>query len=302
MEKVARLLELLDVFAGSPLLRRHLALKGGTALNLFLLDVPRLSVDIDLDLIGATTRPELDALRPRVEAALEAAFASEGLDVRRRPQAHAGGKWSLRYRSVFGQGGGLEVDLSTLHRVPLWDPVPMTCRLEVFSRHPTRLRDIHEIAAGKLAALLDRGAGRDLFDAHALLTAPGLDIGRLRLAFVVALAQARHDGRGLTPTDVQISERELRARLLPLLRRDKVPGVKQVESWIEDLVAGTHRALAAVLPLNTPEREFLTAVQDAGQIRPELLTADESLRERMAMQPGLLWKVANVRQHLGLDD
>ena len=81
-----------------------------------------------------------------------------------------------------------------------------------------------------------------------------------------------------------------------------MPDLKQVESWIEDLVAGTLRALAAVLPLNTPEREFLTAVQDAGQIRPELLTADESLRERMAMQPGLLWKVANVRQHLGLDD
>ena len=170
MEKVARLLELLDTFATSPLLRQHLVLKGGTALNLFLLDVPRLSVDVDLNLIGAPTREELDELRPRIEAGLEAAFASQELDVRRRPAAHAGGKWSLRYRSVFGQGGKLEVDLNTLQRVPLWEPVITPARLPVFSRRPTALQEPHEIVAGKLAALVDRAAGRDLFDAHQLLT------------------------------------------------------------------------------------------------------------------------------------
>ena len=46
LEKVAQLLGLLDGFNRHPYLKGRLALKGGTALNLFVFDVPRLSIDI----------------------------------------------------------------------------------------------------------------------------------------------------------------------------------------------------------------------------------------------------------------
>jgi len=60
LEKVIHLLNLLEGFRAHPFLKNRCALKGGTALNLFLFDVPRLSVDIDLNYIGADRR-----LRPR---------------------------------------------------------------------------------------------------------------------------------------------------------------------------------------------------------------------------------------------
>jgi predicted nucleotidyltransferase component of viral defense system len=47
LEKVAHLLGLLDGLNSHPFLKGKLVLKGGTALNLFIFDVPRLSVDID---------------------------------------------------------------------------------------------------------------------------------------------------------------------------------------------------------------------------------------------------------------
>jgi len=47
------------------------ALKGGTALNLFLLDMPRLSVDIDLNYLGAD-RDTMLADLPRVQQAVVA--------------------------------------------------------------------------------------------------------------------------------------------------------------------------------------------------------------------------------------
>lgn len=47
LEKVFHLLTLLEGFNRHPFLKERLALKGGTALNLFLFNVPRLSVDID---------------------------------------------------------------------------------------------------------------------------------------------------------------------------------------------------------------------------------------------------------------
>lgn len=48
-EKVCRLADVLKFFEGDDMLSEYLALKGGTAINLIILDLPRLSVDIDLD-------------------------------------------------------------------------------------------------------------------------------------------------------------------------------------------------------------------------------------------------------------
>ena len=51
-EKVLRLCDILNHFSNSTL-SNYLALKGGTAINLFLLDLPRLSIDIDFDFAKA---------------------------------------------------------------------------------------------------------------------------------------------------------------------------------------------------------------------------------------------------------
>lgn len=97
LEKVALLLQLLDAVRSHPFLKDKLVLKGGTALNLFIFDVPRLSIDIDLNYVGAADRETMLAERPKVEEALQAVFSREGFTVRRVPTEHAGGKWQLRY-------------------------------------------------------------------------------------------------------------------------------------------------------------------------------------------------------------
>ena len=56
LEKVILLLELLEAIRSHPFLKERVVLKGGTALNVFKFDVPRLSVDIDLNYIGAVDR------------------------------------------------------------------------------------------------------------------------------------------------------------------------------------------------------------------------------------------------------
>src|SRR5260370_17878500 len=64
LEKVLRLRELLNEFQRHSFLRGKLALKGGTALNLFYLGLKRLSVDIDLNYIGQVDRDGMLAHRP----------------------------------------------------------------------------------------------------------------------------------------------------------------------------------------------------------------------------------------------
>ena len=56
LEKVMRLLDVLQEIAGDEVLADRLVLKGGTALNVFHLGLARLSVDIDLNYVGALDR------------------------------------------------------------------------------------------------------------------------------------------------------------------------------------------------------------------------------------------------------
>lgn len=56
LDKVERLLDLLDEMQRHPNLKGKFAMHGGTAINLFMLDVLRLSVDIDISYIGALPR------------------------------------------------------------------------------------------------------------------------------------------------------------------------------------------------------------------------------------------------------
>ncbi len=58
MEKVERLLDILEWINNHEKLGRLLALKGGTAINTVIFNFPRLSVDIDLDLTENLTKDE----------------------------------------------------------------------------------------------------------------------------------------------------------------------------------------------------------------------------------------------------
>lgn len=56
--------------------------------------------------------------------------------------------------------------------------------------------------------------------------------------------------------------------------------------------------MAAVLPLEENEREFLELLNGTGEIVPALLTGDMALRAVLQQHPGLLWKAHNVKKHV----
>ncbi len=237
LEKVARLLSLLEALRRHPRLKGRLALKGGTALNLFCFDVPRLSVDIDLNY---------------------------------------------------------------MFRVPLWPVQALDSRpLGRFTASGIPVLDIHEIAAGKLAALLSRRTSRDLFDAHALLARHDLDDRRLRTAFVAYGAMNRVDWRTVSPDSIGFELDELREELLPVLRSAAFRGDRELKAWADSLVDDCRKGLSRLFPFTKAEREFLDRVLDHGEIRAELLTDDDALRSRIDQHPSLAWKAQNVKKHFG---
>ena len=298
LEKVFQLLDLLEALWSHPFLKERLALKGGTALNLFLLELPRLSVDLDLNVIGAADREIMLTERPRVEEAVKAVCSRQGLTVRRVPEDHAGGKWRLAYERAAGGTGAIELDLNFLLRTPLWLPVQRdSISIAQTSARRIVVLDEHELAGGKLAALFGRGASRDLFDAHGLFRRGGLNARKLRLAFVVYGAMNRRDWRSISRDEVGMDPRDAGVRLVPLFRAGAAPVREEIDRWCAAMVAELREWLGALLPFTPEEWEFLDRINGKGEIAPELLTGDASMQERIRANPALAWKAMNVREH-----
>lgn len=293
LEKVLRLGRVLDQIGRHPFLGERLALKGGTALNLFFgARVPRLSVDLDFNYVRPVERDEMLREQPEVERALGLVAEGDGYRLQWGAQEHAGRKIYLQYRNAFGTSDRIEVDVNYLHRVPLqpvheqdgWTPDPdFPCR--------ARLVGLEEILAGKLLALVDRGAPRDLYDAAGLAAGRWPhDEARLRRLFVILSAGL---DRPLPTYEIphrrSLSHAELEEALVPVLRGGERPRR-------ETLTAAVAPIMTALATLSDDEKAYVERIQ-WGEFQPELVAGDEpELLERVRCHPTLLWKAENGRR------
>jgi len=186
LERVYRLAALLaEIVARLP---EELLLRGSTALNLLHLEAPRLSVDLDLDYVGAANAEAGQRRRPTLLAELEELASRAGYAVEHSRQSYAMAHLILRYESTAGTGEALKLYLNFLDRVPVLEPVRLPLR------HPfggdlatpsTLTFALEELAASKIIALARRGLARDLFDVAELAQLPGLDLAVVRRVLVV---------------------------------------------------------------------------------------------------------------------
>jgi predicted nucleotidyltransferase component of viral defense system len=298
LEKVWRLMSILDGINAHPFLKNRLVLKGGTALNLFFFELPRLSVDIDLNYIGKTGRQEMLLERPEVERALESVFKMEELHTRRIPEKHAGGKWQLRYESVLGGNGTLEVDLNFMFRVPFFEMVKKTSHV-IGSRQTKEiaLLDIHELGAGKLAALFGRNASRDLFDAHQLLTKCSLNHEQFRTVCIVYGAMGTKDWRRVSIKDIRFDKKDLQNQLIPVLKKNVLHNTNWA-GWTSHLLEECTCALGMLFPLRENEVTFLKNLFDYGILDASFLAQDPTMVGKISSHPLLQWKAQLVAQNI----
>lgn len=77
-EKVLRLKKVLEYFQQDALLNKHLVLKGGTAINLTIFSLPRLSVDIDMDYVPNDSREDMLSEREKISETIKNIMEDEG--------------------------------------------------------------------------------------------------------------------------------------------------------------------------------------------------------------------------------
>ena len=296
VEKILRLLDLLVGVNKDPYLAGRLVLKGGTALNVFHLDLDRLSVDIDLNYIGGLDRAVMVPERQGVDAAMSKLLGSRGYSLRRKPIEHAGGKWLSRFNSVLGGNATLEVDINYIYRQPLFGAAQMESRsLGRVQARGILVLDIHEIVAGKIVALVNRRAARDLFDARRILSIEGLDWARIKTAVLAIGACSSEDWRNASINAVS-HPADSHQKLLHCLPQNSLADYDGLDAWIDETIALCREGLRFLFNLSTNEQAFLDGVLDRGEIDADLLDTEPETRNRINAMPMLAWKALHARK------
>jgi len=298
LEKVIHLMGLLNAFMKDSFLSERIALKGGTALNLFCYDCPRLSVDIDINYIGSADKEMMLEERIELIQRIENICLEKEYFSQRKPSEHAGGKWTFRYKSDLLGSPRIEVDLNFLTRVPLWKVTKQSSvLLGSYQVQEFPVLDKHELAGGKLKALFSRHSSRDLFDTYHFLQDQSLDLEKLRVAFIVYGGMSRVDWRTIKIENIHYNWLELKNMLMPMLRKKDINNFDDPKSWADYILISSQEKLSQLLLFRDNEIAFLDSLLDLGEIKAELLSSDADLQFNINHQPGILWKAINVKKH-----
>ncbi len=177
------------------------ALKGGTAINLFVRDLPRLSVDIDLAYLPMADRNQALA---EIDTALRAIAAEVN---QRLPECQVTGQPSRESQSLLKLNiarpdAVVKIEVTPVLRGAVYDPEIRAVHTSVedqFGFAELPLLSFEDLYAGKLCATLDRQHPRDLYDTHLLLENEGLSRDLMRAFLVYLVGHNRPMGELLSP-------------------------------------------------------------------------------------------------------
>lgn len=288
VDKVERLLEVLDVFQSDVLLKDAFMLHGGTALNLFYDDAPRLSVDIDLMYVAEREVEAMRAARPGVDRRIRRVLEEAGYVVQATNDEHSGRTYRIKY-----PGDYVKVDISYLARVPVLEPRLLSCALAT-PHIAFPVLDERELVAGKVKAMMERLAARDLFDLYRLAQRmpDAFDDPLTRALTVRAISAA--DPFPFAADSRQSLQRyravasDFAEPLTAMLRPEDVVDFEEMLDSVGEWLS----------PLSTPtdsEAEYFRRLDEHAVHAPELLLASwPAALERAAADPVMAWKVRNL--------
>lgn len=288
-EKVCRLAEVLAFMEGDGLLADSLALKGGTAINLTIFDLPRLSVDIDLDFSKNIAREDMLEERTRITDHIQKYMTAAGYRLSpKSKQYHALVSFVYEYTNAGGMKDNLKIEINYMLRCHVLPVERRKVNLPWAKEKITVLSvDPLEIFSAKIVALLSRTAPRDLYDIYNLQKFGLFDeteetLFRKCVVFYSAIAGEKAPDHFAFDNIRQLVPQRIKTELFPVLRRGE-------QFDLETAQKKTIEYLSGFLIPQDAELEFWKAFNQK-EYRPELLFSDETFRERIRRHPMALWK------------
>ena len=269
-------------------MREHLLLKGGTAINLTVFNLPRLSVDIDLDFVPNLMRDETAKERERLTEILKRYMSEQGYLLSEASRfSHSLDAFHYNYVNAAGNRDMIKIEINYSLRTHVFQPEDRVFVTDAFGE-PIKVRTVAamEIFAAKTNALLSRAAARDLYDfcnmTDVRLFSDEEDMFRKCIIFYATISAKEVNKTFDTSAIDSLAFSKIKSDLFPVLAvRDKfdLEGKKQqAKEYIASLMKPTEAE-------NDYMERFI-----AKEYKPELLFDDEEIVERLRNHPMALWK------------
>lgn len=275
-QQLSLLIQMLPVVATEPVF----ALKGGTAINLFVQNFPRLSVDIDLAYLPLEPRDE--ALK-NVRSALER--IAERINTQPSTSAVLQDNRQDELRIIVTtESATIKIEVSPVARGTLHDPelLPVVESVEDgFGYAEIPVVSQADLYGGKLCAAMDRQHPRDLYDVQRMLNAGGISREIFTGFLTYTLSHPRPIHEVMSP----------RWKELEQTFYDEFAGMTNEPVELNELIETRSRMVAALQAHFTErDQDFLLSFKRG---KPDWTLFDEPSAAEL---PAIRWKLKNIQR------
>jgi len=294
IEKVHRLIFILEYINSNAFLRDRLVMKGGTALNLTVFNLPRLSVDVDFDFHSYDSREIVLKERGRVRDLLYGYLEREGYHISQKSKDYFALESIVAvYQNNAGNSDNIKIETNYSLRHHIFPTAMKKMNTDIFGlTGEVRTLNSIELLASKTAALFNRLAARDFYDIYnvdrySILSED--DYERYCEALVFYGSITGEPGKlTFSPDRVdELKEKTVYQNLYPMLIKSERLDLNLAKSNVK-------RFLSKSINLGSSHHEYLEAFID-GKYRPELLFND-SLLDNIRAHPMAIWKTMKYRK------
>lgn len=259
-------------------------LKGGTAINFFVRELPRISVDIDLAYVPVNEREaaltDISKTLENISTNIRQAFQDCSINLKRIQRSKI-----IRAMIISVNDITVKIEANLVLRGTIYNPEVMDLCQEaqnIFEMSITsKVLSFAELYGGKICAALDRQHPRDLFDIHLLLNNEGIN-EKIRKAFIVYLiSHPRPVVEILNPNFIDIRQ----------IFENEFKGMTKIEVKLDELLE-TRKSLVTRIKnsLTVDEKKFLISVK---MNKPEWELLDLKGVENL---PAVKWKLLNLQK------
>lgn len=287
LEKVLRLSEILKFLNSDDMFKGKLALKGGTAINLTAVGLPRLSVDIDLDFTENLSRDEIIDVKSKFTKRLTDYMWQEGYSLLVAPREHyALLSFVFNYVNNVGNRDNIKVEINFMdrcHILPLEQKQILSNR--IIEKFEVLTLNTVELYASKINALLSRATPRDLYDVTAMIENNIIkDTELLKKCLIFYnMVGGEQDIDTITFDNIEhINFMKFKTQLKPVISKTDKFDLEQAKAKVIDYLRG-------LINLMSQELTFVNEFRNKNY-KPELLFSDNNIIENILYHPMALWR------------
>ena len=290
LEKVFRLCEVLQYLNENRLFAEHLALKGGTAINLTVFDMPRLSVDIDLDFTKECSREEMLEIRTTINDNLLNFMFAQGYALSPNTKnPHSLDSWVFYYQNSVGNRDSIRIEINYSMRNHIFPVEKRKINVEFLNiEYEVNTLAVLELFGSKIKALIERTAARDLYDVqnmlkYSVIQADEQDLLRKIIVFYLVIGAKK---KVELPFDFDsinsLKYSQIRSSLIPVLKKSEHFDFEVAKTIVQNY-------LAKLMTLTENEKLFIENF-NKGIYRSGLLFDNEGIIGRIKEHPMAVWR------------